>query len=136
MINGKKFKPGKAYKDSKLCNMLTMRELHRRYHDSLQGLPLVPSILDVWRPPDSSAIISALFRFLFPKFQRFITGGFVTEELAGTRVAQVVSDPLFGKSGVYWSWGNRQKEGRPSFEQEMSNESLDDSKAQRLWELS
>ncbi len=34
MINGKKFKAGKAYKDSKLCNVLTMRELHRRYHDS------------------------------------------------------------------------------------------------------
>ncbi|WP_317134526.1 protochlorophyllide reductase [Leptolyngbya sp. 7M] len=34
MIDGKKFKPGKAYKDSKLCNMITVRELHRRYHDS------------------------------------------------------------------------------------------------------
>lgn len=34
MIDGKKFKPGKAYKDSKLCNVLTMRELHRRYHQS------------------------------------------------------------------------------------------------------
>jgi protochlorophyllide reductase len=34
MINGKTFKSGKAYKDSKLCNVLTMRELHRRYHES------------------------------------------------------------------------------------------------------
>ncbi|MEM9569287.1 MAG: protochlorophyllide reductase, partial [Cyanobacteria bacterium P01_E01_bin.34] len=32
MIDGKAFKPGKAYKDSKLCNMLTMMEMHRRYH--------------------------------------------------------------------------------------------------------
>jgi protochlorophyllide reductase len=30
MIDGKPFKPGKAYKDSKLCNMITGRELHRR----------------------------------------------------------------------------------------------------------
>ena len=34
MIDGKKFKSGKAYKDSKLCNLLTMKELHRRYHES------------------------------------------------------------------------------------------------------
>ncbi|MBE9014500.1 protochlorophyllide oxidoreductase, partial [Pseudanabaenaceae cyanobacterium LEGE 13415] len=34
MIDGKPFKAGKAYKDSKLCNMITVRELHRRYHDS------------------------------------------------------------------------------------------------------
>ena len=32
--------------------------------------------------------------------------------------------------------GNRQKEGRKSFVQEVSNEALDDDKAQRLWELS
>lgn len=34
MINGKQFEPVKAYKDSKVCNVLTMRELHRRYHDA------------------------------------------------------------------------------------------------------
>ena len=30
MASGKPFKPGKAYKDSKLCNMITTQELHRR----------------------------------------------------------------------------------------------------------
>jgi len=34
MANGKPFKPGKAYKDSKLCNMITTQELHRRLHQS------------------------------------------------------------------------------------------------------
>ncbi|MDY7016314.1 MAG: protochlorophyllide reductase, partial [Cyanobacteriota bacterium] len=34
MVDGKAFEPVKAYKDSKVCNVLTMRELHRRYHDS------------------------------------------------------------------------------------------------------
>lgn len=34
MIDGRPFKPGKAYKDSKLCNMMMSREFHRRYHDS------------------------------------------------------------------------------------------------------
>ncbi|MEB3157950.1 MAG: SDR family NAD(P)-dependent oxidoreductase, partial [Synechococcus sp.] len=32
MASGKAFKPGKAYKDSKLCNMITTQELHRRLH--------------------------------------------------------------------------------------------------------
>ncbi|MEM9537833.1 MAG: protochlorophyllide reductase, partial [Cyanobacteria bacterium P01_E01_bin.45] len=32
MIDGQEFKSGKAYKDSKLCNVLTMRELHNRYY--------------------------------------------------------------------------------------------------------
>ena len=31
MANGKRFKPGKAYKDSKLCNMVTVQELSKRY---------------------------------------------------------------------------------------------------------
>lgn len=135
MINGKKYKPGKAYKDSKLCNMLTMRELHRRYHEStgITFSALYPGCVATtglfrnhfW-----------LFRFLFPKFQRFITGGFVTEELAGIRVAQVAADPVFSKSGVYWSWGNRQKKDRESFVQEISDEASDDQKAIRLWDLS
>ncbi|MFM9104447.1 MAG: protochlorophyllide reductase, partial [Cyanobium sp.] len=34
MADAKPFKPGKAYKDSKLCNMITTRELHRRLHAS------------------------------------------------------------------------------------------------------
>jgi len=33
MIDGKAFKAGKAYKDSKLCNMIMNREFHRRYHE-------------------------------------------------------------------------------------------------------
>jgi protochlorophyllide reductase len=135
MINGKKYKPGKAYKDSKLCNMLTMRELHRRYH---QSTGITFSALYPGCVATTSLFRNHfwLFRFLFPKFQRFITGGFVTEETAGIRVAQVVADPLFSKSGVYWSWGNRQKQGRESFVQEVSDEASDDQKSVRLWELS
>ncbi len=34
MIDGKKFEPVKAYKDGKVCNVLTMRELRRRYHET------------------------------------------------------------------------------------------------------
>jgi protochlorophyllide reductase len=135
MINGKKFKPGKAYKDSKLCNVLTMRELHRRYHNStgITFSSLYPGCV-----AETALFRNSypLFQKVFPWFQKNITGGYVTEELAGDRLAAVVADAEYNKSGSYWSWGNRQKPDRQSFEQEMSNEALDDRKAYKLWELS
>lgn len=135
MIDGKTFKSGKAYKDSKLCNILTMRELHRRYHEST-GI-----VFSSFYP--GCVATTALFRNhyplfqkIFPWFQKNITGGFVSEELAGERLAAVVSDPQYSQSGVYWSWGNRQKTGRQAFIQEVSEEASDDQKAIRLWDLS
>lgn len=135
MIDGKKFKSGKAYKDSKLCNMLTMRELHRRYHEptGIVFNALYPGCVA------TTALFRnhfSLFQKIFPLFQKHVTGGYVSEELAGERVAAVVADPEYNQSGVYWSWGNRQKEGRKSFVQEVSKEASDEDKAQRLWELS
>ena len=60
----------------------------------------------------------------------------MSQELAGDRVAQVVTEEKYKESGAYFSWGNRQKEGRQSFVQEVSNEALDADKAKKLWELS
>ena len=135
MIDGKDFEPVKAYKDSKVCNILTMRELHRRYHDStgITFSSLYPGCVA------TTALFRnhyPLFQKIFPIFQKYITGGFVSEELAGERVAQVVADPEFSQSGAYWSWGNRQKKNRQSFVQEVSNQASDDEKGKRLWELS
>ncbi|AFZ52339.1 protochlorophyllide reductase [Cyanobacterium aponinum UTEX 3222] len=135
MIDGKKFKSGKAYKDSKLCNMLTMRELHRRYHQStgITFSALYPGCVA------TTALFRnhySLFQKIFPLFQKNITGGYVSEELAGERVAMVVADPEYNQSGVYWSWGNRQKEGRKSFAQEISDEASDTDKGVLMWDLS
>ena len=135
MINGKKFKSGKAYKDSKLCNVLTMRELHRRYHNSTG---IIFSSLYPGCVADTPLFRNhyPLFRKIFPLFQKNITGGYVSQELAGDRVAKVVAEEKYKESGAYFSWGNRQKEGRTSFVQEVSNEALDENKAKKLWELS
>lgn len=134
MIDGKPFKAGKAYKDSKLCNMMTSRELHRRYHDSTG---IVFNTLYPGCVADTPLFRNSypLFQKIFPWFQKNITGGYVTQELAGERVAQVVADPEFKQSGVHWSWGNRQKEGRKSFVQELSDKASDD-KAVKMWDLS
>lgn len=135
MIDGKKFEPVKAYKDSKVCNVLTMRELHRRYHDStgITFSSLYPGCV-----ADTPLFRNhyPLFQKLFPLFQRYITGGYVSQELAGERVAAVIADPEYKQSGVYWSWGNRQKKDGKSFVQRVSPQARDDAKAERLWELS
>jgi protochlorophyllide reductase len=134
MIDGKPFKAGKAYKDSKLCNMMTSRELHRRYHDTTG---IVFNTLYPGCVADTPLFRNSypLFQKIFPWFQKNITGGYVTQELSGERVAQVVADPEFKQSGVHWSWGNRQKEGRKSFVQELSDKASDD-KAVKMWDLS
>ncbi|MCM0593616.1 MAG: protochlorophyllide reductase [Gloeotrichia echinulata IR180] len=135
MIDGKKFEPVKAYKDSKVCNVLTMRELHRRYYDSrnITFSSLYPGCVAT-TPLFRNHY--PLFQKLFPLFQKYITGGFVSEELAGERVALVVADPEYSQSGVYWSWGNRQKKNGQSFVQKVSPQARDDEKAERLWDLS
>ncbi|HIK15876.1 MAG TPA: protochlorophyllide reductase [Leptolyngbyaceae cyanobacterium M33_DOE_097] len=135
MIDGKKFKSGKAYKDSKLCNVLTMRELHRRYHDST-GITFSSLYPGCVADTPLFRNHSPIFQKVFPWFQKNVTGGYVSQALAGDRVAAVAVDPDYNKSGVYWSWGNRQKQGRAAFLQEVSNEALDDKKAKKLWELS
>jgi protochlorophyllide reductase len=134
MIDGKKFKPGKAYKDSKLCNMITVRELHRRYHATTG---IVFSSLYPGCVADTPLFRHSypLFQKVFPWFQKNITKGYVSQALAGERVAQVVADPQFNQSGVHWSWGNRQT-GRDSFIQELSEQASDNEKSARLWELS
>jgi protochlorophyllide reductase len=135
MIDGKPFKPGKAYKDSKLCNMIISRELHQRYHADSGVIfnTLYPGCV-----ADTALFRETpqLFRTIFPWFQKNITKGYVTQALAGERVAQVVIDPEFAQSGVHWSWGNRQQPGRKAFAQPLSSKATNHELGQRLWDYS
>jgi protochlorophyllide reductase len=135
MASGKSFKPGKAYKDSKLCNMITTQELHRRLHESTGIVfgSLYPGCV-----ADTPLFRNTprLFQKVFPWFQKTITGGYVTQSLAGERVAQVVADPEFGVSGVHWSWGNRQKKGGRQFSQELSDKASNPDTAAKVWDYS
>ncbi len=135
MANAKAFKPGKAYKDSKLCNMITTQELHRRLHTSTG---IVFSSLYPGCVADTPLFRNTprLFQRIFPWFQKNITGGYVTQALAGERVAQVVADPEFAVSGVHWSWGNRQTKGGKQFSQELSDKASNPETASKVWEYS
>ncbi len=133
MANGKKFKPGKAYKDSKLCNMITTQELSKRYSSSkLISNSLYPGCV---AKSKLFRYTPWIFRWLFPLFQKFITRGYVTERLAGKRVALVATHEEYAKSGVHWSWGNRQKKGKKVFSQMLSQRIVDPSISTKVWEL-
>lgn len=135
MIDGGPFKAGKAYKDSKLCNMIISRELHRRYHDAT-GVTFSTLYPGCVADTELFRATPGVFQAVFPWFQKTITKGYVTQELAGERVAQVVADPGFDVSGVHWSWGNRQKAGREPFHQKLSAKAENQPRAERLWDLS
>ncbi|KAK9285675.1 hypothetical protein L1049_024874 [Liquidambar formosana] len=131
MIDGGEFDGAKAYKDSKVCNMLTMQEFHRRYHDET-GITFASLYPGCIATTGLFREHVPLFRLLFPPFQKYITKGYVSEEEAGKRLAQVVSDPSLTKSGVYWSWNKNSA----SFENQLSKEASDTEKARKVWEIS
>ena len=133
MANGKKFKPGKAYKDSKLCNMITAQELSKRFTpDKLISNSLYPGCVAKTKLFRNTPWI---FRVLFPLFQKFITGGYVSERLAGRRVALVATNEDYARTGVHWSWGNRQKSGKKVFSQKLSQRIIDPNLSSRVWKL-
>jgi len=151
MADGKPFFGAKAYKDAKVCNMMTVSELNRRYHDSTgivfssmyPGCIAETALFREKRP---------WFRKAFPWFMKYVTGGYVGEQEAGERLAQVIDDPQCSKSGVYWSWnggaqqvGRWSEDGKPKgaggaggeiFENTQSDAVRDLGTAKKVWELS
>lgn len=144
MIDGKEFDGAKAYKDSKVCNMLTMREMHNRFHESTGVVfsSLYPGCIadsDLFRNHTS------FFRWGFPILQQKLTKGYVSQEEAGSRLAAIVADPAYSESGAYWSWAgggdslydNYNADDRTNaFVNEPSDEVQDDAKAKAVFELS
>jgi protochlorophyllide reductase len=115
--------------------MITTQELHRRiYQDTgISCTSLYPGCVadtPLFRNTPKA------FQVIFPWFQKKITGGYVSQSLAGERVAMVVANPDFNQSGVHWSWGNRQKKAGKQFSQELSDKATNPHVAKRVWELS
>uniref|UniRef100_A0A0G4G2L6 protochlorophyllide reductase n=1 Tax=Chromera velia CCMP2878 TaxID=1169474 RepID=A0A0G4G2L6_9ALVE len=152
MIDGKNFNGAKAYKDAKLCNMMTMLEMHKKYNKST-GITFSSMYPGCIAETNLFRDKREWFRKLFPVFMKYVTGGYVSQEEAGDRLAQTVADPVCAKSGVYWSWnGNAQQVGvlKPGsktpvgaggsggdiFENQLSGEAMDARKRERMWELS
>ncbi|KAG0457051.1 hypothetical protein HPP92_022208 [Vanilla planifolia] len=127
MIDGGKFDGAKAYKDSKVCNMLMMQEFHRRYHEQT-GITFASSYPGCIATTGLFREHVALFRALFLPFQKYITKGFVSRRRRWQKASQVVSDTSLTKSGVYWSWNKNSA----SFENQLSQEASDAEKARKI----
>lgn len=103
MVDGKAYDGAKCYKDAKLMNMMTVLELHRRFHEEtgIVFSSMYPGCIA------ETALFRqkrGWFRKIFPLFMKYVTGGYVSEQEAGDRLAEVISSDKCTESGVYWSW--------------------------------
>ena len=144
MVDKSEFDGAKAYKDSKVCNMLTMRQLHDRFHEGtgIQFASLYPGCIadtNLFRNHTN------VFRTLFPLLQKNLTKGYVSNAEAGARLATIVDDPELSESGVYWSWRGggddlvenyNATDRTGAYKNEPSEEVKDDAKAKKLFDLS
>ena len=152
MIDGKEFNGAKAYKDSKICNMMTVNELHMRYHKST-GVTFASMYPGCTAETQLFREKRQWFRKLFPLFMKYVTGGYVSQREAGERLAQVVASPECEKSGVYWSWNGGARSlptkdfksgkvlgtggsGGEIFENSPSKEVANTEKSGKMWDLS
>ena len=131
--------------------MMTVSELHQRYHEDT-GIVFSSMYPGCIAETDLFREKRGWFRSVFPWFMKYVTGGYVSMEESGQRLAQVIDDPKCSKSGVYWSWnggartvGRWSPDGKPRgaggaggeiFENEQSAAVRDPETAKRVWELS
>jgi protochlorophyllide reductase len=114
MVTGGRFDGAKAYKDSKALNMMTVKEMHRRFHEET-GINFTSMYPGCIAETNLFREKRTWFKRAFPLFMKYVTGGYVSEVEAGERLAQTIYDPQCDKSGVYWSWnGNAQMVGLKS----------------------
>ena len=103
MIDGDRFIGPKAYKDAKLCNIMTIKEMSDRWHEET-GVTFSSMYPGCIADTPLFRNHTPTFRFLFPLIQKYITKGYVTMSEAGGRLASVVCDPQYTTSGAYWAW--------------------------------
>lgn len=143
MVDGKAFNADKAYKDSKLCNVLFTRELQRRLDESGKSVKV-----NCFNP--GLIVGTGLFRDQNQVFTKVF-------DVAATKILKVGENPHWGggaleymaldgtvgsKGGLYYSSApGSSKYGDAAFGKQfavskVSKEAGDDEKAKRLWELS
>lgn len=142
MVDGAPFNPDKAYKDSKLCNVLFTRELQRRLDAGDRGITT-----NCFNP--GLIVSTGLFRDQNPTFTKVF-------DFAATKLLKVGETPHWGggsleymaldkdvasKGGLFYSSPpGSSKYGDDAFGKQftvtqVSKEARDDAKAAKLWQL-
>ncbi|CAB9524931.1 Protochlorophyllide reductase A, chloroplastic [Seminavis robusta] len=140
MVDGASFNADKAYKDSKLCNVLFTRELQKRLEASDETKRITANCFN-----PGLIVSTGLFRDQNPLFTKVF-------DVVATDVFKVGETPTFGggtlyytttvdtRGGYYSSAPGSSKYGDAALgnqfaETQCSKEASDDAKAKNLWDL-
>ena len=143
MINGSQhFDAQKAYKDSKLCNILMAREIDRLFHQSGIDISVVSWSPGLVIPRTNggffrhSRLINPLGQSVFAFIVRDLLRITESPQVAGGRLAALATDPLLASTEFqYWST-TVQRPGLLEFgPSEVSSEARSSQLAHDLWSL-
>eukprot|EP01039_Chlorochromonas_danica_P003947 gene3947-4319_t len=136
MIDGSEYDPDKAYKDSKLCNVLTCLELNQRLKQDPKYSHVTANCFNPGLVPTSglfryqNPFFSGIFSFLMRNVFKLA----VSEEKAGSRLVYMIdSADLRGKTGRYFT---AKASDDQLYEVTPSREAQDVNKAKQLWQIS
>ena len=135
MVDGGNFDPDKAYKDSKLCNVLFTLEMSRRLQAKGSKVtcncfsPGLITRTGLFR--DQGSFFVSVFDFIVYNIAHVAE----TVSFGGdTLVTMATGEELQGQNGVFWS---NSKPGKHTFEQvAVSKEAENKEEAKKLWDLS
>ena len=133
MIDGNEYDPDKAYKDSKLCNIMTCFELARRLKKS--NSKTITCCMNPGLVPTTGLFreFNPLFVAIFTFLTRYVFKVAVSEEESGQRLAYLINCPSTDIiNGAYYSGKPYSSEFSPI---QPSNEAKDEKKAALLWKL-
>lgn len=143
VAGGQPFQADKAYKDSKLCNMLFARELERRLRQRGTPLPVLALSPGLVIPRENGGFFRSSRRHnelgqrLFALVARDLLRVTATPAQAGALLARLATDPEEGSPGFRYRCNQVLGPGRlREALVEPSAEARDDALAERLWTIS
>ena len=143
MIDGTTaFDPDKAYKDSKLCNVLFAKQLSKQFEASNLSVPVIAWSPGLVIPRSAEGFFrtnrqqNPLGMMLFALFARDLLRVTETVQTAGQLLVNLILDGQYDRPGFRYYSNQLVRPGLHHFEEiPVSDEALDDSKASHLWHL-